>query len=873
LKLLLTGPPATGKSTAVMERFRAGENAYLITPTATIAEHLRHELARSGFPVRPSRVGTLSQFLDQRGAQWQLPAPAPRALLHMLVSEALDQLRPIRFAALRGSHSLHEALADLIEEAPHSEHPLAELFSHVRKSLANRGYALHDTRLRAAAAKIRDRETSIPAQVVIDGFFTFAPAELEFVEALASRSAVTIALPEYPRSDEVRRRLEGAGFQVWRLVEPRRAPSRTLFSATTPEREAEEIARRILDYTGRGRRFRDIGIVLRSREPYGPLIQTTLARFGIPARAYFSGTLSSHPAIAFLSGSVNALLGGWDRAALASLLRMPVSGLGATPAGDRVDFELREQLPGTGMIAACPIALSELPDRWRTERHTPLVWAGYLLTLRKLLPAPEIPYVPADRDQIHVWRSTASALKLFEETLRQTASLLPPSDTMPLEQFWPYVETALMLEQLRIENRRRDMVHIMDVFEARQWELPVVFVCGLLERIFPQYHREDPLLGDAVRARLGMSTSAQRQQEERFLFELALTRATEETILSYARFNEKGEETIPSFFLEGGTATACEQPVRPAPARSVPVVASPEIRDPGLLKKLARIHSKLSPTGVESFLQCPFQFFARRTLDLRQRPPAPRDRLTIMVQGQILHRVLAEWARAPLLGTQVFSAVFEEECARLRIPATYRTEAVRLELLRNFEAFLSVPGVNLDGASSVEQDFRFELSPGLTIRGRIDRLETDRNNRALVIDYKYSPGNKVRERVDESEGGNLVQAGLYMLAAERALGLVPVGMLYCGLKKEVSWGGWHLPIPGLERAGESRTPEALRELMDSAAQSAIQVHESISSGRIAVQPRDSKKCARCDYRDACRVETETSGADDRFVSSAFLMQE
>ena len=130
-----------------------------------------------------------------------------------------------------------------------------------------------------------------------------------------------------------------------------------------------------------------------------------------------------------------------------------------------------------------------------------------------------------------------------------------------------------------------------------------------------------------------------------------------------------------------------------------------------------------------------------------------------------------------------------------------------------------------------------------------------RRNQALVIDYKYSPGAKIQERVDESEAGNLVQGGLYLLAAERALGLHPVGMLYCGLKKDVSWGGWHVSIPGLERAGESRTPEALRELMDDAGRIAVEAHEAITSGRVSAQPADRGKCRWCDYREACRIET------------------
>jgi ATP-dependent helicase/DNAse subunit B len=806
-------------------------------------------------------VGTLAHFLEVWGASWQIPPAAPKALLQMLVSEALDQLRPPRFTALRESRELHLALAELIEELPEQGHPLASVTDHVRAGLRERGCALRQARLRDAAAKLREGGiTALPAQIVIDGFFDFGPAEIDLIEALASRTSVVITLPETSR---IARRLEAIGFELRQGSGQFRAAKRTLFSAPTSEREAEEIARRILEYVEHGRRFREIGIILRSREPYAALLETTLARFGIPARSYFADPLASHPAVAYLTRLVNAFLSGWDRAELASALRMPVSGTGATPAGDLLDFEFRKQMPGSGLLPDCPAPLAAIPEDLRSAPLTPLEWAEQLQVFRKLLPAPEIPTTPAERGQVYAWRSTAAAIQGFEKILRETASFLS-SEKITLSQFWPHVEAALSLEPLRVEDRRRDVVHIMDVFEARQWELPVVFVCGMRERLFPQYHRDDALLGDLERVRLGLSTALQRQQEERFLFELAVTRGSEETILSYPRFNEKGEETLRSFFLEDSTAVDCDHRVRPAPLRSVTNTPSAKIREAESLARLPKIHRKLSPTGIESFLQCPFQFFARRTLGLRERPPAPRDRLTILEQGQIIHRACAEWARFPLLGAQVLGRVFEEECAKQRIPGGYRTEAVRLELLRNFETFLDTPGLNpgpnSDWSIHVEEDFRFALDPDLTIRGRIDRLETDSYNQALVIDYKYSPGNKVRERVADSEEGNLVQAGLYMLAAERAFGLTPVGMLYCGLKKDVSWGGWHLELPGLDRIGESHTAEALRELMDRSAYSAIKVHESIVAGEIAVQPRDSKKCAWCDYRDACRVETHVGQA-------------
>ncbi len=197
-----------------------------------------------------------------------------------------------------------------------------------------------------------------------------------------------------------------------------------------------------------------MGVVLRSRDPYAGLVETTLARFGIPARSYFLDPVGSHPAVAYLTGVVRAMLAGWDYGALGELLRQPVSGVGATQLGDRFDFELRERLPGRGLPIAGlrypPDVLAQLHTitGWRRERLQPAEWAERLTKLGRLLPEPVIED-GASWDQIRVWRSTATALVRFEEIVEEAAGFAG-SERTPLEAFWKQVETALAVEPLRI---------------------------------------------------------------------------------------------------------------------------------------------------------------------------------------------------------------------------------------------------------------------------------------------------------------------------------------------------------------------------------------------------------------------------------------
>ena len=60
--------------------------------------------------------------------------------------------------------------------------------------------------------------------------------------------------------------------------------------------------------------------------------------------------------------------------------------------------------------------------------------------------------------------------------------------------------------------------------------------------------------------------------------------------------------------------------------------ASPSIETPALLEYLHTRTGKLSPTLLESYLQCPFQYFGSRLLRLKTAPPRPEERLDFLTQ-------------------------------------------------------------------------------------------------------------------------------------------------------------------------------------------------------------------------------------------------
>jgi hypothetical protein len=266
----------------------------------------------------------------------------------------------------------------------------------------------------------------------------------------------------------------------------------------------------------------------------------------------------------------------------------------------------------------------------------------------------------------------------------------------------------------------------------------------------------------------------------------------------------------------------------------------------------------VSPTAIETFLQCPFQYFAGHRLRLEAPPKAPADRLDFLLQGDILHRTLAESEGSPLFVEEIFARLFEQACRDHAIPPTCRTERVRLELLANLHRFLESPPLQGGRTIAVERPFDLPFADGMRLRGKIDRVIELPQRGLVVIDYKYSTRIRIRDRVRLHERGELVQGGLYLWAAEKILRQQPAGMLYCGLRGEVVWDGWHIPVFGWQDIGESWEPEALRSMMERSLETAESVSGRMLAGEIAARPADRRKCGWCDFQDLCRIESEAT---------------
>ena len=610
----------------------------------------------------------------------------------------------------------------------------------------------------------------------------------------------------------------------------------------TPGASARLLALRVLEHVQAGRPFREIGVILRNPAVYLPPLQMALGRFGIPARSYVPQSLAGSPVLAFLHHFIGAMCAGWDHGKLLEAWRAA----GWREPLDRLDFTLRKRIPSVGLEAL------------RAAEGLPPELAGQLER------APEFEQWTQERLLARSWiarigdltRLAAKAPAAEVESLRQAleeASPLLPDRALRLDEFWRAVRPSIEQGLVRTLDRRRNVVHLLSVYEARQWELPVVMVCGLTEKEFPRRPRQDPFFPEAARralraAGIRLRTAEEWEREEEFLFEVARSRATYSLVLSFPESDASGAGTLPSRFLDGIPAAPDRRTARIRPRLEAPA-PSPLLRSAEAVSAFRAAATVFSPSGLERYLDCPFLYFAERALRLESRPPRPDERLDPLLRGTIVHEVLSRLARGKGDLDPVFEQVHGEVCEKNSVPGGYRLEFYRRQMLDDLRAFLADP--RLPGAvrTLTELPFEFTLAEGLRVRGRIDRIDVGESG-AVVVDYKYSRRANVLKRVN---GAQSLQGPLYVLAAETVMDQPVTAMLFAGLRLEKKHDepvleGW--TAAGFEPAREPLT----REWLEAGRALAIETANRIWSGRFAPKPADPKRCKWCDYRDVCRYE-------------------
>ena len=886
--MLLIGPPGSGKTERILGRLeaaiRAGraEEVKLLVPSASMKRHLHFVLARRGLMVPEPTVSTLTEFVREVTPDAVEPSPA---VADRLLKAAIDRVAPDTFGSRLVSGGLRGRIAALIAEFWSAgadnlqlepavrgarQRAFQAVFQEYEESLAGFGYVHRNQRIALAAAMLRERGLGSVRDIYVAGFDNFTRQQEELLEALQEQAEqLVVAMPDglsrYP--------LEGLRPEY---LPPRAnaTPKVEVVEAASPRAEILEIARSILEG---GRPLHEHGIVVRSLEHYETVLREVFDSLRIPYCVWEHGRLIDHGASKHFLQWLRIIARRFPAEQALAALASPLTPSGFSTERDAFDFAARERLPGDGfqflLDAAAQFdgprifleALRPFAD-WQRKRFGVPRWQRECLSLLPRLQAMPVPVDGESFERTRAWRAAIQARAAIPGALEEVTRLpeFQGRHRIPLAAFVEALEDVMRSTSVPVPDQRFEVVHVLPMLEARQWSIPVVFVCGLAEGWFPRYFTEDVLFDDEDRRQLRsrgirVRTSAERVEDERFLYRIATTRATERLVCSYPRGDALGKPLLRSTYLADAGEARSAGWTRLADAAPGSAARQAESLPPDLRGALAKRNESFSVTGIQNFRQCPHLYFAGYTLRLRTRPVLPERRLDAAQIGVIVHEALARWnAQGEAMG-EIVDSVFRERLAELNLGASFRAEQLRLALRADLERF----AVEQNGAQSLfagaeasfESDFEYRVDRSGSVpavRCRIDRYDLDSQRGCYVTDYKYARPERVKTLLKEHQSGDQLQLTLYLAALAQELDCEPAGMALCGLKGETSHAGLSRDGTGGLTAIDA---DELNGLVDRARLEAASVTDRVLRGTVAVNPKDSAFCERfCDFRSVCRIQ-------------------
>jgi len=313
---------------------------------------------------------------------------------------------------------------------------------------------------------------------------------------------------------------------------------------------------------------------------------------------------------------------------------------------------------------------------------------------------------------------------------------------------------------------------------ATRWRsFDAVLLLGADATHLPSGDNGSVWFNDAVRSTLGLPTREVHLAQQRD--DLLALLAMNDTVLATWQASKSGEQNLLSPYLEMlralhelaygddlaehelGTlldkaqVRGADFPLPQAAAMPAPSVPSGLIPD------------RISASGYNSLVACPYQYYARHMLRLNEMDEV-REGVEKRDYGEWVHDILHRFHQQfPLLGEHAQSDLeqaLQQISSEVFAPTVERDYLARAWLLRWQQAIPAYLDAQLKSEAegwryqSAEVPFELPLTDELTLHGRIDRVDVQTES-VRVLDYKMMDATRLRNKLKEA--GEDVQLACY----------------------------------------------------------------------------------------------------------------
>ncbi len=403
-------------------------------------------------------------------------------------------------------------------------------------------------------------------------------------------------------------------------------------------------------------------------------------------------------------------------------------------------------------------------------------------------------------------------------------------------------------------------VQVLGLLESAGIEFDALWVSGLTDGAWPQRVHADPFLPVMLQRKAGIpeafaepSLALDRRRTEGWMG------AADEVVFSWAR-REEDRELSPSPLIaqvpDGNVDLPRFESFRDLIFKKRKTETYTDEKAPLLANKSVRGGTRV----LADQAACPFRAYARHRLGA-EALDAPEPGLDAMQRGQLLHALMAGiWNElkskerldgdvSPVISRSAEKAVrdlkIEGRFAELEVQRLIRLAREWLEVERDRPAFEVI---------NVEQKKTLEIG-GLSLNGRIDRMDRLADGTHAIIDYKtgsrVTPNDWMGERPDEP------QLPLYVITADVNVSAVAFAKLKTGDMKFAGLSFQENAIPGVKPA------KSWPGLMQYWRTELEKLASGYSRGDARVDPKKGlATCRNCDLQPLCRVHERISALEE-----------
>ena len=266
-------------------------------------------------------------------------------------------------------------------------------------------------------------------------------------------------------------------------------------AAANMQDEVEQIARMIRKLTyKKGYGFSQIAVIFRNIEKYRDIVEDTFTKFSITVRIYGRKPLKENPLIKAIMNTANIFTDKWQDEAVWKVLKSN------TDIGGNLINRLEQEYLKRGTVNDCnkwlkltselrPVNdfLKQLKEIFSNleGRHTFDYYCKCYTDIVNLFYKPAFTPPLNSIDEVNhyhqeisgMMKSDACALKEFMAILNNytLGEISKGAGNLTFREFSHILVSQVDLSSYRETDRRKEVVNVINVLEARQWEIPVVY--------------------------------------------------------------------------------------------------------------------------------------------------------------------------------------------------------------------------------------------------------------------------------------------------------------------------------------------------------------------------------------------------------------